>query len=95
MIIRFDEKISLKKIYNTLILFLFVSGILFSQTKSKIEGSIVDAETGEQLFGANVVLVGTTLGAASDINGKYFIINSRYAKYVKILEKVLSFREKN
>ncbi|HEX3009677.1 MAG TPA: SusC/RagA family TonB-linked outer membrane protein, partial [Bacteroidales bacterium] len=39
----------------------------------KITGTITDASTGEPLVGVNVVVEGTTLGAISDINGKYSI----------------------
>ena len=38
---------------------------------STIEGTITDVRTGEQLMGANVILNGTMLGAASDENGFY------------------------
>ncbi|HDP98600.1 MAG TPA: TonB-dependent receptor [bacterium] len=41
--------------------------------KGKISGKIVDAENGEPLIGANVVLQNTMLGAASDLDGNYFI----------------------
>lgn len=40
----------------------------------KIVGTITDAETGETLPGANVLIVGTPFGAAADVNGEYFII---------------------
>ncbi len=41
----------------------------------KVRGSVVDAETGEPLAGANIVIVGTSLGAASDLDGVFNIIN--------------------
>ncbi len=40
----------------------------------KIVGTIRDAETGESLPGANVLVMGTPFGAAADVNGEYFII---------------------
>ncbi|MBU1101863.1 MAG: TonB-dependent receptor [Bacteroidetes bacterium] len=52
---------------------LFLS--LNAQTKSRIVGSVLDKETGEPLFGANVVVKGTYLGAATDIEGNFYIIN--------------------
>jgi len=52
-----------------------ISGSLFAGTTGKIAGTIVDAKTGEPLPGANVVLVGTQLGTASDMNGDFFILN--------------------
>ena len=41
----------------------------------KIAGKIVDRKTNKPLAGANVILEGTTLGAASAKNGDYFLIN--------------------
>jgi TonB-dependent receptor len=38
-----------------------------------IEGFIKDAKTGEPLFGANVILIGTSFGGATDMDGKYII----------------------
>ncbi|HUI09682.1 MAG TPA: carboxypeptidase-like regulatory domain-containing protein, partial [Bacteroidota bacterium] len=40
-----------------------------------IEGTVKDAQTGDPLPGANVVLAGTSLGASADINGSYIIRN--------------------
>ena len=34
----------------------------------------MDKETGEPLIGANVMIDGTALGAATDIDGNYFIL---------------------
>lgn len=49
--------------------------------KSKIEGIVKDAKTGERLLGANVVLLNTPLGAATDQEGRYFIINVPVGSY--------------
>ena len=38
-----------------------------------IRGTIIDAETGEAMIGATVVIKGTTNGAATDIDGKFTI----------------------
>jgi len=46
----------------------------FAQTAT-LNGKLVDQETGEELIGANVLLIGTSLGAASDLDGKYTIRN--------------------
>ncbi len=47
---------------------------LFAQ-KGSITGTVVDRSTGEALPGANILIEGTTLGAASDIRGKFTINN--------------------
>ena len=54
---------------------LFVPIFLFSGTVGKINGNITDRETGTPLAGADVVIVGTTCGAATDANGDYVILN--------------------
>ncbi len=48
--------------------------IALAQT-GKIAGTVTDAETGQPLPGANVVVEGTQSGAAADQDGHYFIIN--------------------
>jgi hypothetical protein len=48
---------------------------LSAQTAGKISGKITDLETGEPLIGCNVVIVGTGMGAATDMDGTFFIIN--------------------
>ena len=57
-----------------LILLLLLSQTIFAGTTGKISGIITD-EIGEPMPGVNVMIVGTTMGAASDINGEYFILN--------------------
>lgn len=44
-------------------------------TTGKIAGRIVDSQTREPLVGINVLVVGTLLGASTDVEGNYFIIN--------------------
>ncbi len=45
----------------------------FAGTTGKLAGKITDAETGEPVVGATVLLQGTTMGAATDINGYYYV----------------------
>jgi hypothetical protein len=54
---------------------LFTSRNVFAGTTGKISGKVVDADTGEPLIGVNVLLEGTSQGAAADIEGFYFINN--------------------
>ena len=56
------------------IVFLFTSSI-WAGTTGKIAGRVVNSSTGEPLPGANVVVIGTTVGATTDQEGYYFIIN--------------------
>ena len=41
----------------------------------KVSGRVIDSNTNEALIGANVMLVGTSLGAATDEDGYYHILN--------------------
>ena len=50
-------------------------GFLSAQTQGKIAGTIVDKETRDPLIGANVTLISTSLGGATDAGGNFFIIN--------------------
>jgi outer membrane receptor protein involved in Fe transport len=47
----------------------------------KIKGKVVDAGTGEALVGANVVVVGTSMGAATNTVGEYVILNVPVGTY--------------
>ena len=67
--------------FKIFVLMILLSSAMFSQNRSKIEGKITDAETGEELLVANVILLDTHLGAATDINGKFIIINVPVGTY--------------
>ena len=54
----------------------------------KIAGRITDATSGEPLPGATVVIEGTTLGAAADLDGYYDIINVKPGDYVLLASMV-------
>jgi outer membrane receptor protein involved in Fe transport len=72
------------KIFFTLFIFISFSVFTFSAfggTTGKISGQITDSESGEALPGVNVFLEGTTLGAASDVDGYYYILNIPPATY--------------
>ncbi|MFQ5629611.1 MAG: carboxypeptidase-like regulatory domain-containing protein, partial [bacterium] len=44
-------------------------------TTGKIAGVVIDAKTKEPLPGVNVIIEGTTLGAATNLDGRYTILN--------------------
>lgn len=59
----------------SVLLFITFSVIpLWAGTTGKIAGIITDKNTGEPLIGANIIIVGTSLGAATDIEGRYTIL---------------------
>jgi len=57
-----------------LVIVVLVVSAAFSGTTGKIAGKVVDKETGEPLVGVNVIVEGTTLGAATDENGNFVIL---------------------
>ena len=59
--------------YKFLILIIF--NIVLSQTTGKISGVIKDNATNQPIIGANVIIIGAGIGAATDLEGNYFIIN--------------------
>ena len=63
------------------ILLLLAMSTLSAQTAGKVSGKITDLETGEPLVGCNVVVVGTLMGASTDPDGTYFIINVPPGKF--------------
>jgi len=49
--------------------------MVWAGTTGKIAGIIKDKDTGERLPGVTVMIMGTTLGAAANERGEYFILN--------------------
>lgn len=58
----------------------FFSSNLEAQTSGKLSGRVLDNE-GNPLVGANVLIEETTLGAATDFDGYYVVINVRVGTY--------------
>ena len=52
-----------------------LSFFLKAQEKGIVEGWITDQKTKEPLIGANVEVLGTSLGAATDLDGMFVIAN--------------------
>ncbi len=63
-----------------LVLSFFITASLKAAITGKISGRVVDQKN-TPLIGANVLLLGTTLGAVTDMDGYYNIINIPPAKY--------------
>ncbi len=61
---------------------------LAQDNPGRIAGTIVDSQSGEVLIGANVYLDQTTLGAASDLDGSYVILNVPTGQYTLIISVV-------
>ena len=61
-------------ILTTILGALFLAMGLFAQ-EGTVRGIVTDSQTGEVLIGANVVLEGTGLGSATDVDGIYVVTN--------------------
>ncbi|HTY36464.1 MAG TPA: TonB-dependent receptor [Bacteroidota bacterium] len=77
----------MKRFVNTLSLAIVLTVLagtvgLHAGTNGKIAGTVKDKKTGEPLIGCNVVLEGTTMGAATDLDGHYNILNVPPGTYV-------------
>lgn len=62
-------------------LFLLSSLSLFAQDRTRLVGKITDKASGESLPGVNVVIKGTTLGTATDIDGNYELTGIKGGAY--------------
>ncbi len=55
--------------------FLLFSSLVYAGSTGKIAGTVIDAQTGDPLPFANVFVEGTSLGAATDLDGNFVILN--------------------
>ncbi len=74
----------------------FLSSILqlqlFAQQTGKISGTIKDKITGEPLYGVNVFVQEENIGAASDMDGYFVILNLHPGSY-KIVVSMLGYKK--
>lgn len=71
-----------KKYYYIILLHFFLCNVILAGVTGKIAGKITDAQTGVSLIGVNVLVEGTSVGAATDENGNYVILNIPPGTYV-------------
>ena len=85
----------LKMIYKSMFLLLFVLGfnITQAQKSGSIKGIVTDQGSGDPLPGANVILDGTSLGAAASFEGDYVIRQVPPGDYNMIV-KYIGYKEK-
>ena len=68
-----------QRLYFAILLMIFPA-LLFAAS-GKLSGVVLDASTGDPLIGVNVIIEGTTLGASTDIDGYYVILNVPAGNY--------------
>lgn len=71
----------MKKILTIFILLLSFSWSLWAGTTGKLAGVVRDKSNGEALPGVNVIIKGTLMGASTDTEGRYFIVNIPVGRY--------------
>jgi len=74
-----------KLIFLISLLFLIASSLPVFATQVEIKGVVVDAKTGSPLPGANVFIKGTTIGAASDINGRFAFTYATNKEFILVV----------
>lgn len=77
-------------IFTTILLFLILLTLTLitninAQETGNIVGQLVDAESGDPLIGANVLLESTTLGASTDIDGAFIITGVPAGTYTVVV----------
>lgn len=68
-----------RKLFLLLLISALLPALVFAS--GKIRGKVTDAGTGEALVGANVVIIGTSMGAATNVTGEYVILNVPVGTY--------------
>jgi hypothetical protein len=64
-----------------LVLVVIGPDVVLAQNVGRISGTVTEAATGRALPGANVIIVGTTMGAAAGVDGDYYILNIPPGRY--------------
>ena len=67
---------------------LFACTTVFAGTTGKISGEVKDSQTGEALVGVSVLLQGTSIGAATNVDGAYTILNVSPGTYTLVVSAV-------
>ncbi len=75
----------------TFLLLMFASSLYGAQ--GKIEGVVRDGQSGEALIAANVLLEGTSYGAATNLEGKFVISNVPEGDYT-LVARYIGYQEK-
>ncbi len=74
----------LKRIISIFCIFIFLTVGLFAQSDrvaGKIRGRVLDKNGGFPLVGANVIVIGTSRGCATNVNGEFLITNIPAGKH--------------
>ncbi len=89
---RLGNKYRFIRFFSFIICLLCWNTYLWAGTTGKIVGVITDAQTGESLPLVNVIVDETTMGAASDPEGYYVILNVTPGRY-NIIARMMGYQE--
>jgi len=80
--------VKVKSRFLVIIICLLFSFEAFSGTTGKIVGVVTEKGSGEPLIGVNIVLEGTSIGATTDIDGSYLILNVPPGTYTLLFQYI-------
>ncbi|NWF90075.1 MAG: TonB-dependent receptor [Ignavibacteriaceae bacterium] len=72
----------LSAIIKIILIIIILPAFCFAGNTGKISGRVTDKTSGEPLLGANVFIQALKIGASTDSNGEYFILNVPPGTYV-------------
>lgn len=89
----------MKKVLLNLVLVLFVCGQAMAQTRN-VSGVVRDKDTSEPIAGVNIVVKGTAIGTATDVDGKFTVsvpqeANALIISFVGYVTKEVTIPESN
>ena len=61
----------MRYLFTTFMLFCLLAFQSMQAQDKQVSGKVTDADTGETLYGVNIVVKGTTIGTISDFDGNY------------------------
>lgn len=64
-----------KKLVLCLTCLFLLIGMMAAQTSKKVSGVVTAEEDGQPIVGASVLVKGTSIGAITDVDGRFSIIN--------------------
>ena len=74
--------------FLVLLVSLTSSAVVLAGQTGKLAGRITDAQTGEPIVGASVVIQGTKMGSSTDLNGYYFVDYIPPGEYTVVISAV-------
>ncbi len=70
------------------VVILFIHSLLFAGSTGKLAGAVTDKNSGDPLIGVNITLEGTTLGASTDVDGTFIILNVPPGTYTIVAQYI-------